>query len=188
MCCTGHVEWFAPMLTRIANTVQAHRARLQSQPDSDILPLDLHISVFVTCLCDPETVPTIPNSDICIERPTSSQIFKEFSSPPLPCVVQPKKRLSTIKEKGGESERSSLEIDTSDEMTHEGDLEQGEGGIGGKKRALKGNLDWAGMEGGVGVCVSGPEGLIREMGNAVAGASLRGGMGRVGLHTELFAL
>ena len=57
---------------------------------------------------------------------------------------------------------------------------------------LKSKLDWVGLEGGVGVCVSGPEGLIREMGNAVSLLGLKGAkgsrLGKIGIHTELFAI
>ena len=61
---------------------------------------------------------------------------------------------------------------------------------GGAEVVLKGKLDWVGLEGGVGVCVSGPEGLIRETGNAVSLLGLRGGggVGKIGIHTELFAM
>ena len=31
--------------------------------------IDLHISIFVTCLCDPEAVPVIPNSTVMLSRP-----------------------------------------------------------------------------------------------------------------------
>ncbi len=66
----------------------------------------------------------------------------------------------------------------------------GDDGGAGVALNLKGKLDWVGLEGGVGVCVSGPEGLIRETGNAVSLLRLRGGggIGKVGIHTELFAM
>jgi len=31
-----------------------------------VAPLDLHISIYVTCLCNPEAVPLIPNCDVTI--------------------------------------------------------------------------------------------------------------------------
>ena len=45
-------------------------------------------------------------------------------------------------------------------------------------------------QGGVGVCASGPEGLIREAANAVAKLAPTHGtrVGGIGLHTEVFSL
>ncbi|KAG0700330.1 iron reductase [Suillus ampliporus] len=54
----GQIEWFAPMLIDIATAAS----------NSSI---DLHISIFVTCLCDPEAVPHIPNSIVTLSRPCS---------------------------------------------------------------------------------------------------------------------
>lgn len=61
---------------------------------------------------------------------------------------------------------------------------------GGKREAGEEKLQWVGIGGGVGVCASGPESLIRETQNAVARiGTVRGvQLGGVGLHTELFAL
>jgi len=61
----GFLRWFAPMLMDIALLAE----------DSSV---DLHISVFVTCLCDPESVPAIPNSDVLIERPTVHQMLNDL--------------------------------------------------------------------------------------------------------------
>jgi len=55
------------MLVDIANKAQ----------DSSV---DLHISIFVTCLCDPESIPTIPNSVISIEKPKIANLVKPFLS------------------------------------------------------------------------------------------------------------
>lgn len=38
----------------------------------------LHIEIFVTCLCDPETVPVIPNCEVSIERPQVSKLLDTF--------------------------------------------------------------------------------------------------------------
>jgi ferric-chelate reductase len=51
------IEWFTPMLIDIANTAAGRS-------------LDLHISVFVTCLCNQEAVPRMPNSDVTMVRPS----------------------------------------------------------------------------------------------------------------------
>ena len=67
---TGYIQWVAPMLTDIATVVAGCPS------------LDLHISIFVTCLCDPEAVPPIPNSVVTIERPTARQLLNDMITPP----------------------------------------------------------------------------------------------------------
>lgn len=49
--------------------------------------LDLHISIFVTCLCDPEAVPPIPNSVVTVERPTARQLVNDMITPPADDAV-----------------------------------------------------------------------------------------------------
>ena len=71
----GHIQWVAPMLMDIA-TVAAGCASL-----------DLHISIFVTCLCDPEAVPPIPNSVIMAERPAARQLLSDMITPPADDAV-----------------------------------------------------------------------------------------------------
>lgn len=44
--------------------------------------LDLHISIFVTCLCNPEAIPPIPNSDVSIDRPSVHKLLDELFTPP----------------------------------------------------------------------------------------------------------
>jgi hypothetical protein len=39
--------------------------------------IDLHISIFVTCLCDPEAVPTIPNSIVALSRPSIRDLLTD---------------------------------------------------------------------------------------------------------------
>ncbi|KAG1847157.1 iron reductase [Suillus subalutaceus] len=56
----GQIEWFAPMLIDIATAASNST-------------IDLHISIFVTCLCDPEAVPHIPNSIV-------TDLLKDFIS------------------------------------------------------------------------------------------------------------
>lgn len=55
--------------------------------------IDLHISIFVTCLCNPEKVPPIPNSDVLIERPTVTQLLKELIANPSPADDQDEVKL-----------------------------------------------------------------------------------------------
>lgn len=40
--------------------------------------ITLHIEIFVTCLCDPEAVPDIPNCEVSIERPQVSKLLDTF--------------------------------------------------------------------------------------------------------------
>ncbi|KAG1729971.1 iron reductase [Suillus paluster] len=63
----GQIEWFAPMLVDIATAAS----------DNSI---DLHISIFVTCLCNPEAVPHIPNSIVTLSRPSVQGLLKDFIS------------------------------------------------------------------------------------------------------------
>ncbi|KAG1829258.1 hypothetical protein EV424DRAFT_1381700 [Suillus variegatus] len=44
--------------------------------------VDLHISIFVTCLCDPEAVPHIPNSIVTLLRLPIQSLLKDFISLP----------------------------------------------------------------------------------------------------------
>ncbi|KAG1873923.1 iron reductase [Suillus subluteus] len=63
----GQIEWFAPMLIDIATAASNST-------------IDLHISIFVTCLCDPEAVPHIPNSIVTLSRPSVQDFLKDFIS------------------------------------------------------------------------------------------------------------
>ncbi|KAI0691823.1 iron reductase [Cytidiella melzeri] len=129
----GCIEWFSPMLMDIANASAGSS-------------LDIHFSIYVTCLCNPEAVPAIPNSEVNIYRPSVGKMLRELVTAPA----------------------------------------RGDAG----EKVSEAKLEWVGLGGGVGVCASGPEGLIRETQNAVAKmGALRGvQLGGIGLHTELFAL
>jgi ferric-chelate reductase len=50
---------------------------------ADDASLDLHISIFVTCLCDPAAVPAIPNSVVTTSRPDVHQLLARVLSPTL---------------------------------------------------------------------------------------------------------
>lgn len=63
----GNINWFAPMLQTIA--VLAAESSI-----------DLHISIYVTCLCDPGAVPQIPNSLVTMEKPTIKRILQPILS------------------------------------------------------------------------------------------------------------
>ena len=152
----GAIHWFAPMLMDIANIVAG-------------TSLDLHISVYVTCLCSPEEVPAIPNMDVTIcTRPSVTGLLRDLVTPPPPSASSWRKSHTSE-----DSDSRSLETDEC-------------------MRAVPGSarLRWVGLGGGVGVCAAGPESLTREAHNAVARVSLTRGveLGGVGLHTELFAM
>ena len=66
----GYIQWVAPMLMDIATAAAGCSS------------LDLHFSIFVTCLCDPEAVPPIPNSVVTMERPPAHQLLNTMITPP----------------------------------------------------------------------------------------------------------
>lgn len=68
----GAIQWFAGYMQQIAEAAA-------SRPD-----LDLHISIYVTCLCDPEAIPPIPNCDVTIERPDVYSVLTDLLTPPSP--------------------------------------------------------------------------------------------------------
>jgi hypothetical protein len=68
---TDYIQWVAPMLMDIANAVAEESS------------LDLHISIFVTCLCDTPALPAIPNSTVTTTRPDVYQLLGRILSPAL---------------------------------------------------------------------------------------------------------
>lgn len=64
----GTLTWFAPMLTDIATTAAKSS-------------INLHISIFVTCLCDPDAVPLIPNCDVTMTRPSIYGLLQDLTGP-----------------------------------------------------------------------------------------------------------
>lgn len=63
--------------------------------------LELHVSIFVTCLCNPEAVPPIPNSVVTIERPSVHGLLTDL-------VTSPDSRMSSLDvESGAEKETST---------------------------------------------------------------------------------
>ena len=134
--------------------------------------LDLHVSVYVTCLCVPEDVPLIPNMDVTVcARPSVTAILRDLVTPPQ----QPLLRKSESKSESSEADADakSLESDESAREVH-----------------ASARLKWVGLGGGVGVCAAGPESLTRAAHNAVARVSVTRGveLGGIALHTELFAI
>ncbi|KZP33798.1 iron reductase [Athelia psychrophila] len=61
----GSIEWFAPMLMDIATAAQNSS-------------LEVHIFVYVTCLCDPSAISPIPNTHVTIGRPSISGLINDM--------------------------------------------------------------------------------------------------------------
>ena len=161
--------------------------------------LDLHISIFVTCLCDPSAVPPIPNSDVTVFRPSVTELLRELVTPPDERERERLKShtISTHARLGGLGKSktrtsSSSSDEHSQTQTHDNDDAdtEDEHGDADLEKCMKSKLQWVGLGGGVAVCASGPESLIRESQNAVARLGVVRGLelGGVGLHTELFAM
>ena len=167
----GSIDWFAPVLMDIARVAEAS--------SSNSLPINLHISIYVTCLCNPEAVPPIPNCDVTIVRPSVYRILLNLTTPaPVSATKATTKADSDDKDDCASSAGHS--VDSEMDMAVDSELD------------AAGRLPFVAQAGGgLAVCASGPEGLIREVANGVARLQLSGrGMklGGVGLHTEIFTL
>lgn len=185
----GGIHWFASLLVPIANLVAESK------------DLDLHISIYVTCLCNPEAVPTIPNSDVLMlgQRPGTGRILADLTTPPR------KFRCCCASGFSGGKDTDSIQCtcgagcgDDESETTPSSASSVNNLGISEVPRdpeacavlaEASAKLQWVGLGGGVGVCASGPASLAREASNAVAKLSLVRGveLGGVELHTEVFS-
>ncbi|KAF9523693.1 iron reductase [Crepidotus variabilis] len=177
----GQIDWFSNALIDIA--------KVAASSSRSPMPLDLHISVFVTCLCNPEAIPPIPNSDVTIFRPSVRNILLDLITPPqtssLPTQLEQNEQFyaqdSTL-DSTTPQETLSVPSDRSSSDVVLGDAEA---------PRISSRLPWIGDGGGVAVCASGPASLTREAANAVAGIQLSRQatkIGSVALHTEVFAL
>jgi ferric-chelate reductase len=63
--------------------------------------LDLHISIFVTCLCDPEAVPPIPNSITTLVRPDVHRLLEHVLSPPPADGGESRGAVQVVTSRGG---------------------------------------------------------------------------------------
>ncbi|EKM52899.1 uncharacterized protein PHACADRAFT_261585 [Phanerochaete carnosa HHB-10118-sp] len=155
----GCVAWFADALRDLALACERTGGAL-----------DLHVSVYVTCLCNPEAVPDVPNCDVSVFRPSVGRVLRALVTPPDDSELA---RTASCEKKDADADSNS---DADSEVTQE--------------HCLAGKLNWVGLGGGVGVVASGPESLICETQNAVARLGITQGtkLGGIGLHTELFAL
>lgn len=188
-------------------------ARKVASSDRSSTPLTLHISVYVTCLCNPEAVPLIPNCDVTILRPNVHHILNDLVTPPTLSSLSPRspspEKLTSSSSSINENQPSSTvptspapspsdedddqEIVVVAEHGHvttargEVDVESADG----LDPHVSRKLPWLGDGGGVAVCASGPASLMREAANAVTRLRLskRGlEMGGVDIHTEVFSL
>lgn len=179
MVASGQIDWFASALMDIA-AVAAHSA-------SSKTPLYLHISIYVTCLCNPEAVPHIPNCDVSIIRPSPYRLLMELITPPRldtgAATAPPSSSSPNAKPKSHlPNERQFIESDGPQSDIVFIDEES--------PVPVPVKLPWIRPGGGVAVCASGPESLIRETANAVSRVKMskRGHvLGDVALHTELFS-
>jgi hypothetical protein len=154
--CTGAIAWFAPQLLQIATMAQRSGGALV-----------LSIRIYVTCICDPDALPDIPNCVVTLERPDVGRVLGDMMMGETPST-------ST-------TARNSASASTEDlSHTHPEKSRDAEGGFGQE-----------GGGGGIAVIASGPPSLIREAGNVVARANAsRGGrlVGGVDFCGEVFSV
>ncbi|KAJ3995058.1 iron reductase [Lentinula boryana] len=192
----GGISWFTSLLTPIANVVA-------ECPD-----LDLHVSIYVTCLCNPEAVPAIPNSDVLMlaQRPDTSKILLDLTTAPRmkkgqcccaggsdgedvkctcgsACAGSDDDVNKTVKSSASSVDDFEIKEVPRDHLARDPEACPALADASAK-------LQWVGLGGGVAVCASGPGSLTREASNAVAKLSLLRGveLGGVGLHTEVFSV
>ncbi|KAF5362637.1 hypothetical protein D9758_009626 [Tetrapyrgos nigripes] len=217
----GCISWFTPILRSIALAA--------ASTHSSSNPLHLHISIYVTCLCSPESAPDIPNMDVTVaSRPYVGQILRGIlSTSPSSNKVSPdmlpipKDGLAKETKKdatscastpaAANSETNSI-VETprptptpmsnrTSASSSSDDLDKGKNDVEvdlewGPHIVLPCKLPHIPLGGGVGVCASGPESLTRETSNAVARLGVMGGgnglglggLGKVGVHTEVFRI
>jgi len=70
--------------------------------------LDLHISVFVTCICNPEAIPPIPNSDVTVIRPSVHTLLDALLTAPDPSSS--KNATIDIEEEGADKSSESPKL------------------------------------------------------------------------------
>ncbi|KAK2459811.1 hypothetical protein APHAL10511_008132 [Amanita phalloides] len=152
----GTMLWFSNFL----DTIARHAATC--------LNLDLHITIYVTCLCDPDRVPDIPNCDVLLARPSLSEVLRRVvDGRPDPAKVEEGNVVI-----GGLSE-SDGKCCGELSVGHETYAPSPAGGD------------------GLAVCASGPQELTIEAANAVAALKLskrERELGSIVMHTEVYAI
>lgn len=137
-------------------------------------PIELHISIYVTCLCNPEAIPPIPNCDVTIIRPSLYRILADITTPP---------RHSPSNKSEPSQELPPISLEKRKSTSTDPESEFGD--------SLGSKLSWIENGGGLAVCASGPESLTREASNAVARLQMSGRgvqIGKIGFHSEVFTL
>ncbi|KAK7468573.1 ferric-chelate reductase Frp1 [Stygiomarasmius scandens] len=178
----GSIDWFAPLLKAIA------LAAASTHPFTDTA-VYLHISVYVTCLCSPDSVPDIPNMDVTVApRPDVSKILRELIEP-TGVSSDVENTLTSADEATNQRAHSPTDsistVSSSEELKVPRDLEWGPHAV------IPCRLPNIPLGGGIGICASGPESLTREVNNATSRLTITngmGGLGRVGVHTEIFKI
>lgn len=179
------IRWFSSILIPIANVV------------AESTDLDLHISIYVTCLCNPAAVPAIPNSDVLLlgQRPGTGKILQDLTTQPrkFSCCCAGSSDEGDVQCTCGSACSSAGDTKPSSETSSVEEVAISEVPRDPEACAVlaeaSAKLRWVGLGGGVGVCASGPGSLTREASNAVARLSMLRGveLGGVGLHTEVFS-
>ncbi|KZV60449.1 hypothetical protein PENSPDRAFT_594068 [Peniophora sp. CONT] len=171
----GAIDWFATPLHNILTAA--------SHPSAN---LDVHLSVFVTCLCNPSAVPALPNSAVSVARPVLHSLLREFISP-------------------SSSSSSPEDVESQEDLVAASSLPSPEDKFTPAKKASEQEDDaplradasvlkarWLAPHagGGVAVAAAGPEALCRDARNAVArlGAGEVRRAGGVAVGVEVFAL
>nr|GAT50545.1 iron reductase [Mycena chlorophos] len=158
----GAINWFSDQLLQIA-TRAAH-------PSS---PLDLRIRIFVTCLCDPDAVPRIPGCTVTEVRPSVKDVLATLLDPQVvdefdccsPAAGKNSSETSSIDDASDEPEIAYVSTSgakTTKTPAVNADTEKG----------MVGDQTRHQPHAGVAVFAAGPPSLIREAGNAAAGANL----------------
>jgi len=153
----GAIRWFASFL----NTIARQAAACQG--------LDLHMTIYVTCLCNPDAVAEIPNCDVLVARPRVGEVIKRVVDGSPDPANQAEEGDLVIEKTADKGEEMSEESESCETHT------PGPAAAGG----------------GLAVCASGPQDLTREAANAVAAlsASRKGReLGSIALHTEVYAI
>ncbi|KAF8986056.1 hypothetical protein BDQ17DRAFT_1376326 [Cyathus striatus] len=146
----GSIHWFAPLLADIAHAALS------------CTTLSVHITVYVTCLCNPEAVPPIPNCDVlAVPRPDLYKLVLDMCIPPSSSPSATKETAHAKEHANCDLEEDAASIDSAEEEAL---------GLPSSK------LPWVGYGGGLALCACGPESMVREARNAGA----RVGMGAVG--------
>lgn len=127
------------------------------------------MTIYVTCLCNPDAVAEIPNCDVLLARPKVGDVIKRV----IDGSPDPTKQ----------AEEGDLDIEKSADKYEE---------VSGESVSCETHtLGPAAVGGGLAVCASGPQDLTREAANAVAAlsASRKGReLGSIALHTEVYAI